>query len=101
MKALIIRVLLGALNSRWLNATPCRYGFIGNTEAFDIAHLRYEVRARPDLTVAQLILEAERFAACPISIKGVTVMEADGSAHEATTGDLHELRQSLLPKRPA
>lgn len=50
---------------------------------------------RPDLTVAQLIAEADRFASCPINPNGLTVLEADGTNRMADMWDLHELRQGL------
>lgn len=90
MKKKAISLLLRCLNSRYLNATPCRYGFIGNLDAFDINNLRSEVKQRPDITVAQLIAEAELFKACPLN-RGLQVMESDGTIHDATVWDVHEL----------
>ncbi|HET9319058.1 MAG TPA: hypothetical protein VFO27_04760 [Bryobacteraceae bacterium] len=95
----VIRALLGLLNSRWLNQSPCRYGYIGNVEAFDIDSLRSEVRQRPDLTVRTLIQEADRFRACPLRNDGVTVLEADGTSHEADCWDIQELRRALTPEK--
>jgi hypothetical protein len=91
MKTAIIRFLLALLNSRWLNPSPCKYGFIGNVDAFDIANLRSEVSQRPDLTVAQLIREAEQFKCCPMRRDGLTVID-DGVPRDATIWDEHELR---------
>lgn len=76
MKKMVVKVLLAALNGRWLNNSPCLYGFIGNVDAFSIENLRSEVKQRPEITVRQLIEEAERFASCP---KGLTVLEPDGT----------------------
>ncbi len=95
MRTLIIRTLLAALNSRYLNHSPCSYAYVGNVENFSIANLRSEVTQRPDLTVAALIAEAERFAACPINPNGLTVLEADGTQHDADVWELHELRRAL------
>ena len=64
IRARLARLLLAVLNSRWLNETPCEYGFIGNVDAFSMETLRGAVRMRPDLTVAQLIREVEAFKAC-------------------------------------
>lgn len=97
MRKLAIRICLAILNSQWLNHTPCRYGFIGNVDAFDIGNLRSEVKQRSDLTVAKLIEEAERFATCPIG-KGVTVLEDGSEPREANLWDIHELKQALTPK---
>jgi hypothetical protein len=98
MKSAAIRLLLAALNSRWLNSSPCKYGYIGNVDAFDIGNLRSEVRQRPDLTVAQLIAEAEQFKACPMTpgTGGVTVLE-DGVPRPADVWDIYELGRSLAP----
>lgn len=94
MKTKLVALLLRLLNSQWLNASPCQYGYIGNVDAFDIQHLRYEVQARPDLTVAQLIKEAEAFKCCPLRPSGLTVIE-DGVARDGTIWDIHQLRQEL------
>ena len=50
LRKLLTRILLAALNSRWLNSTPCRYGFIVNADAFDLENLRAEARSRPELS---------------------------------------------------
>lgn len=92
----VIKILLRILNSRILNYSPCKYGFIGNVDAFDIQDLRYEIIQRPDLMVSQLIQEAEQFKACSVRRNGLTVLE-DGVAREANVWDLHELQQSLNP----
>jgi hypothetical protein len=67
LRKLLTRVLLAALNSRYLNSTPCRYAFIGNTDAFDLENLRSEARSRPELTLRGFIAEAERFASNPLA----------------------------------
>jgi hypothetical protein len=96
MKTMISHLLLRLLNTHWLNPSPCRYGYIGNVDAFDIENLRSEVKMRPDLTVAQLLAEAERFMACPIPEGGrLVTMEADGSTHESTPADIELLKRSL------
>jgi len=63
MRALIIRTCLAILNSGWVNGTPCKYGFIGNVDAFSYDHLRSEEEQRPGVTVKQIIGEAEAFRA--------------------------------------
>lgn len=85
------------LNSGFLNATPCRYGFIGNVDAFEHSHLQSEERQQPGITVKEVLSMADRFKSCPMRTTGVTVMESDGTSHEATAMDLHELRTSLIP----
>ncbi len=96
MKAIIIRALLRILNSRWLNQTPCEYGFIGNVEAFSIGHLRSEEKARPGITVAQIIREADAFRCCPLRKDGgVTVLQDGEEPRDATIWDLHDLRTAL------
>jgi hypothetical protein len=96
MKKTLVDVLLRILNSQWLNPTPCKYGFIGNVDAFDIESLRYEVKSRPSLLVAQLIAEAETFKACPLRLHGVTVIE-DGTTRDATVWELRELQNLGKP----
>ena|ERR1700677_3854277 len=102
MKPAIIRALLAVLNRRFLNSSPCKYGFVGNVDAFDIDNLRSEVSQRPDLTVAQLIREAEQFKCCPLRRDGLTVIDG-GTPREATIWDEHELRNIgvMLPALPS
>jgi hypothetical protein len=90
LRQLITRILLAALNSRWLNSTPCRYGFIGNLDAFDLEHLRSEARSRPDLTLRGFIAQAERFANSPLA-----PTLAVGSVCEADAWDYHDLRLTM------
>lgn len=98
MKDLIIKGLLATLNSRWLNQTPCLYGFIGNLDAFEYSHLISEESQEPGITVRQVLEMADRFRSCPMG-NGVTVIEGDGTSHEATAMDLHELRVGLTPRK--
>lgn len=98
MKPFIIRCLLGLLNSRFLNGTPCRYGFIGNVDAFSYEHLQSEERQRPGIDVKTILSEADRFKSCPLNTAVLTVIDGKES-REATAWDLHELRTSLLPKK--
>jgi hypothetical protein len=93
-KKLLTRALLAALNSRWLNPTPCRYGFIGNIDAFDLESLRSEARSRPELSLREFIAEAERFANCPLA-PTLAVMESDSMAREADAWDYHDLRLTM------
>lgn len=95
---MIVKILLAILNSRFVNRTPCEYGHVNNIEAFSYENLRYEVKARPDITVKQILEEADRWKSCPMSKNGLTVIEADGSTHEASVWDRHELNLSLRPK---
>ena len=92
----IIKALLAALNSRWLNCSPCRYGFIGNVDAFEYSHLASEEKQRPGITVQTILEEADRFKACPMG-KGLTVIEPDGY-READVFDMRDLRESFAPK---
>lgn len=94
LRNLIIRFLLGILNSRFLNGTPCKFAFIGNVDAFSIENLRSEVSQRPDVTVAQILKESQVFSACPLGPSGFTVIEG-GVAREGTLWDIHELRMAL------
>jgi len=98
----IIGLLLKALNSQFLNSSPCRYGFIGNLDAFSYENLAAEEKQRPGITVRTILDEADRFRSCPLRNHGVTVLEADGTNRDATAWDVHELRQALTPiEKPA
>jgi hypothetical protein len=95
----VSKLLLWALNSRLLNGTPCEYAFVGNVDNFSETHLRYEVKARPELTVAELLKESEIFKTCQLRSggeQGFSVIE-DGEIRDATVWDAHELRNSLTP----
>lgn len=95
MKTHITRFLLSLLNSRWLNHSPCRYGYINNIDAFDLGNLESELKQRPDLTVAQLLKEAAAWRACPMARQqGVMVMEgASIQVRLATPEEIEEIRQ--------
>ena len=97
MRALIVNFMLRLLNSRFLNATPCKYGFIGNVDAFSYENLESEARQRPGITVEVILAEADRFRSCPM-IDALTVIDG-GDFRPATCWDLHELRQLLRGKR--
>ncbi len=94
LRKLLTRILLAALNSRWLNSTPCRCGFIGNVDAFDMENLRAEARSRPELSLREFIAEAERFARCPLE-PTLVVMENDGTVRKADVWDYHDLRLTV------
>ena len=47
---MIIRFLLWALNSRWLNGTPARYGHINGLDAISYRELQNEDRQQPGIT---------------------------------------------------
>lgn len=96
MKALIIRTLLSILNSRWLNPSPCKYGFIGNIDAFSFENLESEDRQRPGITVRTVLDEAIRFKSCPINEN--IVIEGD-DVRPMEWGDVLQLRNSLRGER--
>lgn len=97
MRKRVCNVLLAILNSRWLNNTPCRYGYIGNVDAFEYSHLASEEIQRPGITVKVLLEEADRFRSCPTS-DGLTVIEPDGY-REANAFDTRDLREQFSPKK--
>jgi hypothetical protein len=99
IRALVIKLLLRLLNSRWLNSTPCAYGFIGNVDAFSLEYLRAEARQRTGITVAQIIYEADLFRSCPMTHTGLYVIE-DGKVREANIWDRHELRAAFTIRKP-
>lgn len=94
MKRHLIHLLLKILNSYFLNPTPCKYGFIGNVDAFSFENLASEEKQQPGITVREVLEMAERFKACPLTPRGLMVIEGD-ETREATIWDVHELNQSL------
>ncbi len=98
MRKQIIKSLLWVLNSRFLNDSPCRFGWINNIDAFDYQNLVSEDKQQPNITVREVLDSADRFKSCPINKDGLTVIEPDGSTHEATVWDHHELNLALTPK---
>jgi hypothetical protein len=94
MKARITKLVLGILNGRFLNSTPCRYEFVGNIDAFSREHLESEERQRPGISVKKVLDEANQFKMCPINKNGLTVIE-NGEMREGTIWDVHDLNQSL------
>lgn len=98
IRALAIKVCLAILNSRFLNHSPCEYGFIGNVDAFSYSYLASEEKQRPGITVQTILEEADQFKSCPVRKDGgLTVLESDGTHRDATIWDVHELRQALTP----
>ena len=97
LRSCLVRALLHVLNSRFLNGSPCQYGFIGNVDAFSYGNLASEEKQRPGIAVKTILEEADRFRSCPIG-RGVTVLQENEPNREATVWDLHDLRQSLTPK---
>ena len=79
MKKAIIAILLRVLNSSWLNATPCKYNFIGNIDNFSREDIESTLRQLPDITLREYLEIANRFKFCPISRTGITAIEPDGS----------------------
>jgi hypothetical protein len=99
LRKLLTRMLLAALNSRYLNSTPCRYAFIGNVDAFDLEHLRSEARSRPELTLRGFIAQVERFARTPLD-PVLAVIPSNGSVRAVNEWDCHDLRLTMRdPKR--
>jgi hypothetical protein len=97
MSAILIKALLWLLNSRWLNKTPCKYGFINNLEAFSYENLASEETQRPGIMVKQVLEETDRFKSCSISKNGLTVIDGD-EIREATVWDHYQLRKLFAPK---
>jgi hypothetical protein len=63
-------------------------------DAFSYENLASEEKQQPGITVREVLEMADRFKACPIG-KGLTVIEQDGSAREATASDILELQRSF------
>lgn len=89
-----IRTLLALLNSRLLNQSPCEYGYINNVDAFTTSFLRSEVAYNADITVKQILADAEMFKCCPMRDIGLTVIQ-DGEHREADVWDIHQLREQF------
>ena len=100
MKRRIIRVLLAILNSRWLNQSPCEYGYINNVDAFSYSNLTSEEKMRPGITVKAILEDADRFRCCPMKPTGVTLIE-DDNYRDADIWDMQELRQAINPRPKA
>jgi hypothetical protein len=84
-----------------VNCSPCRFGYINNIDAFEYQELVNEDKQQPNITVKEVLEYADRFKACPLNKSGLTVIEPDGSTHEATIWDRHELNVALTPKAKA
>lgn len=97
MRGFVVKVLLKILNSRWLNQSPCEYGYINNIDAFSYRNCYYEDQQQPGKTIREMLDDADRFRSCPIYLNGLTVIDPDGSTHEATVWDRHELQLALTP----
>ena len=97
MKKLIVDLLLRILNSEFLNATPCRYGFIGNMDAFEYSSLESEDRQQPGITVREVLYRADSFRRCVVSMKdnrsgiALQVIEDDGNIRDANCWDMQDL----------
>jgi len=98
MRRRVINLLLAILNSRFLNQSPCEYGYINGIDAMSYQELVNEDKQQPGITVREVLLYIDRFRACPLRKDGFTVIEGDGEQREGTIWDVHELRQALTPK---
>ncbi len=96
MKTWIIKKLLAALNSRWLNDTPAHYGFINGLDALSYEQLQSEERQQPGITVKEVVEGIDRFRSCPVRKTGLTVIEGD-HVRVGDLWDVHQLRQALTP----
>lgn len=99
MKKWIIERFLTMLNSQFLNASPCRYGYIGNVDAFSYEHLASEEKQRPGITIRTILDEADHFRSCPLTKDGLLVLEGDGTTREATPWDYRDLREAFAPPK--
>lgn len=97
MRQRVIRLLLAILNSRWLNQSPCQYGYVNNLDAFSYENLRSEDKQQPGITVREILDSADMFKACPIGRHGDLMVIENGEVREGTMWDVHELRQALTP----
>ena len=93
MRGFVKAVLLGALNSRLLNATPCKYGFINGLDAVSYEELENEDRQYPGITVREVLKSIDRFRSCQ-KRTGLTVIEGD-VVRDADLWDVHALSTTL------
>jgi hypothetical protein len=89
---LLRRFLLWLLDST-LTDIPCHYALINNVDAWDTHSLEMEEKTQPGITVTELLRSAAAFRSCPMRKDGgVTVIEADGTHHDADVWNMHALR---------
>ena len=93
MRKFIIRILLGVLNSGYVNQTPCKYGLIGNVDAFSKEYLASEVKDRSEVMVKTILEEAEAFGNCALAKdRYLVVLGETGAARPADYWDVMELK---------
>ena len=92
MKEFLIKVLLWILNTNFLNNTPCKYGFIGNIDAFEKEHLESEERQRPGITVKTILQESKTFSKCPVGSLFVNTGLTFKVADQKDIDDLKKLK---------
>lgn len=98
MNKVLVKALLGILNSKFLNESPCGYGYINGIDAVSYQELVNEDKQQPGITVREVIECINQFKTCPLRKGGLTVIE-NGETREGTIWDVHELRQSLTPRK--
>jgi len=79
LRKIVVSAMLSMLNSRWLNATPCSFAFVGNVDNFSREDIEGTLENEPEITLREYLTRADRFKVCPASRIGVTVIEPDGS----------------------
>ena len=92
------RLLLAILNSRYINDSPCEYGWINGLDAISYNELKNEIKINPDATVQDVIDAIDRFNTCPIYNNRTIVLLDNGESRDATIWDVQELRNALSKK---
>lgn len=93
MKRYIVRILLAMLNSHFLNASPCKYAFVGNVHDFSREHL--EAVHRMGHTIPQLLKSVDDFRACKFqSSGGIHVIDEHGT-RSGTEADIQDFLGSF------
>lgn len=95
IKKSFTKVLLRMLNSRWLNGSPCEYGFINNLDCFSTEFLKGYLKYEPDLSLKDVLGRATLSKGCwQKSTDGLKVIEG-GEVRDADSYDVLELKRAL------
>jgi hypothetical protein len=94
---MLIKILLSILNSRFVNKSPCKYGYINGLDAFSYDDLRCIVKQDESITVKQYLKDADSFKSCKLDDNNLKVLEGD-KIRNADIWDIGALRRALTPK---
>ncbi len=85
------KILLFILN-KWFNGTPCKYGLINNTQAFDRGFLDGTLESYPEMTLKGFLKMIDQFNECGKSkegcvIKGGIIYKGDDILYDELTNN--------------